>query len=65
MIAFCATPTSHLDASSIMRLFLMGRNPIGRSRLYVMNDDGGQIRCLTEHRPAAWVSAPMWSPDAT
>lgn len=64
MIAFCATPASHLDSGAIMRLFLMGQNPIGRARLYIMNDNGSQLRCLTERRPSASVSSPIWSPDS-
>lgn len=65
MIAFCATPVSDVDSAAITPFFLMRQPPLDRARLYVMQDDGSHLQCLTEHQPAASVMRPVWSPDST
>lgn len=34
-------------------------------RLFVMDDDGSHLHCLTDDRPSGSVQDPIWSPDAT
>ena len=63
MIAFSATPTTGLDAGGIVRSYLMCQNPVGRARIYVMDDNGNDLRCLTSSGPLANCTEPIWSPD--
>jgi TolB protein len=59
---YASAPVFSPDGSQIA--FVESKDD-GSTGLYVMNDDGTDVRLLTDPTTQEWVQAPAWSPDGS